>query len=148
MNRKGLKMEKNTTLDSVARGRDAIGNAASTAMSSAGSNLKSLKADVTSLGETGAKFVSEAGNEAIKTAREASSEAVKSAREMSANVAGQVGDMATNLADKGSELASTASTQVKGFAAELENMARRNPLGVLAGAVMFGVFIGMLGRRS
>jgi ElaB/YqjD/DUF883 family membrane-anchored ribosome-binding protein len=130
-------MEQSSRLDSVAPGREAIGNAASAAINAAGSNLQSLKADLNSLGETGAKFVSEASNDAMK-----------SARDLSSNVAGQVGGMATNLADKGAEMASTASTQMKGFASEIENMTRRNPLGVLAGAVMIGVLIGMIGRRS
>jgi hypothetical protein len=45
-------------------------------------------------------------------------------------------------------VASAASEQAKSFATELENMARRNPLGALAGAVLIGVFIGVMGRRS
>jgi len=45
-------------------------------------------------------------------------------------------------------MASTAADQAKTFASELENMARRNPIGALAGAVVIGVMIGLLGRRS
>jgi len=44
-------------------------------------------------------------------------------------------------------MASAASDQAKSFASELENMARRNPLGAIAGAVAIGVLIGLLGRR-
>jgi ElaB/YqjD/DUF883 family membrane-anchored ribosome-binding protein len=99
--------------------------------------LQSLRADLNSLKDTVAKFVSRAG-----------SEAAKSAREVTSNVAGQVGDVASDLAGKGAEMASAASDQVKSFASELENMARRNPIGAMAGAVLVGVMIGLLGRRS
>jgi ElaB/YqjD/DUF883 family membrane-anchored ribosome-binding protein len=123
--------------DSVTRGKDAIGTAANEAMNSAGSDLQSLRADLNSLKDTVAKFVSQAG-----------SEAAKSAREVTSNMAGQVGDVASDLAGKGAEMASAASDQAKSFATELESMARRNPIGALAGAVMVGVLIGLLGRRS
>ena len=52
------------------------------------------------------------------------------------------------MADKGANLASSTTQQEKTFATELENMARRNPLGAIAGAVMVGVLIGMMGRRN
>ena len=45
-------------------------------------------------------------------------------------------------------MASTATDQAKTFASELESMARRNPIGAMAGAVMVGILIGMLGRRN
>jgi ElaB/YqjD/DUF883 family membrane-anchored ribosome-binding protein len=123
--------------ESVARGREAIGTAANEAMNSAGSDLQSLRADLNSLKDTVAKFVSQAG-----------SEAAKSAREVTSNVADQVGGVASNLADKGAGMASSASDQAKSFASELESMARRNPIGAIAGAVVIGVLIGLLGRRS
>jgi succinate dehydrogenase/fumarate reductase flavoprotein subunit len=66
--------------DSLARGRDAVGTAANDAMSSAGSDLQSLRSDLNSLRETFTKFVSQAGNEAAKSTREVtSSVATKSA---------------------------------------------------------------------
>ena len=40
-------------------------------------------------------------------------------------------------------MASAASEQAKTFASELESVARRNPLGAIAGAVLFGVLIGL-----
>lgn len=126
-----------SVLEPIGRGRDAIGNAASDAMNTAGSELQSLRDELNKLSETVGKFVSQAGNDAMK-----------SAREVSANVAGQVGSMATNIADRGAEMAHTASSQAKGFAVEFENMARRNPIGAMAGAMMLGVLIGMMGRRD
>jgi ElaB/YqjD/DUF883 family membrane-anchored ribosome-binding protein len=122
--------------ESVARGKEAIGTAASEAMNSAGSDLQSLRADLNSLKDTVATFVSQAG-----------SGAAKSAREVTSNVADQVGAAASDLAGKGAEMASAASDQAKSFAVELENMARRNPIGAMAGAVVVGVLIGLLGRR-
>ena len=79
---------------------------------------------------------------------QASTQAVKSARDATSNLAGQVGDAANDLADRGSQLVSSAGDQAKTFASELETMARRNPLGTLAGAVAIGVLIGIMGRRS
>jgi ElaB/YqjD/DUF883 family membrane-anchored ribosome-binding protein len=103
---------------------------------SGGLDLQSLRSDLNSLKDMVTKFVSQSG------------EVAKSAREVTSNVAGQVGDVASNLADKGAEMASAASKQAKTFGSELENMARRNPIGVIAGAVVIGVLIGMLARRS
>lgn len=45
-----------------------------------------------------------------------------------------------------SEMAESATRQMTTFASELESMARRNPLGTLAGAVMIGVLIGFMAR--
>jgi ElaB/YqjD/DUF883 family membrane-anchored ribosome-binding protein len=39
-----------------------------------------------------------------------------------------------------------ATQQVKTFAWELEAMAKRNPLGTIAGAVVVGIVIGLLTR--
>jgi hypothetical protein len=67
---------------------------------------------------------------------------------VTSTVAGRVSDVAGDLADRGSAMASSAQQQAKTFASELEGMARRNPIGALAGAVLIGVLIGALGRRS
>ena len=72
--------------------------------------------------------------------------AAKTVRSMSQMVASQVGSAASGVADTGSELASSARDQVKTFASELEGMARRNPLGTVAGALLVGVIIGMISR--
>jgi ElaB/YqjD/DUF883 family membrane-anchored ribosome-binding protein len=106
-------------------------------MNSAGADLQSLRTDLNGLKDTLTKFMSQAAGEAAK-----------SAREVSSNVAGRVGDVASDLADRGAEMASSATDQAKSFASELEKMARRNPIGALAGAVVIGVMIGLLGRRS
>ena len=124
-------------LDSVARGKDAISAVTAEAMNSAGSDLTALRADLNGLKDTVTKFISQV-----------SSEAAKSAREVTSSVADQVGGVATDYVGKGAEMTSAASEQAKTVASELESMARRNPLGAIAGAVLIGVFIGLLGRRN
>jgi len=56
------------------------------------------------------------------------------------------GEVASSATGAGSDLVSEATEQAKTFAAELEGMARRNPLGTIAGAVLVGVVIGMMSR--
>jgi ElaB/YqjD/DUF883 family membrane-anchored ribosome-binding protein len=127
----------NSVGDALNRGKDAISDAANDAAKSSGSDLQAIQNDLNSLKETLSRFMSQAGTQAVKSARDATS-----------NLAGQVGDAASDLADRGSQLVSTAGDQAKTFASELESMARRNPLGTLAGAVAIGVLIGIMGRRS
>jgi ElaB/YqjD/DUF883 family membrane-anchored ribosome-binding protein len=52
----------------------------------------------------------------------------------------------SHASDAASDMAETATQQVKTFASELETMAKRNPLGTIAGAVVVGVLIGLLAR--
>jgi ElaB/YqjD/DUF883 family membrane-anchored ribosome-binding protein len=123
--------------ESINRGKDAIGGAANDAANSAGSDLQAIRNDLNNLKDTLSRLMSQA-----------TTETVKSARDLTSNVAGQVGDVASDLANRGSQFASSAGDQAKTFATELENMARRNPLGALAGAVAIGVLIGVMGRRT
>ena len=103
-----------------------------------GETLSQLSRDVASLKNTVALLASQAGGEAAKTMRN-----------MSDAVASQVGDAASGVADTSSDLATSARQQAKTFASELEAMARRNPLGTIAGALVVGVIVGMMtrGRR-
>jgi ElaB/YqjD/DUF883 family membrane-anchored ribosome-binding protein len=52
----------------------------------------------------------------------------------------------SHAGDTASEMAGMATQQVKTFASELEAMAKRNPLGTIAGAVVVGILIGLLTR--
>jgi ElaB/YqjD/DUF883 family membrane-anchored ribosome-binding protein len=54
------------------------------------------------------------------------------------------GEMVTH---QSSALAATASDRAHTFASELESLARRKPLSTIAGALLAGVVIGLLGRR-
>lgn len=101
----------------------------------AATDLQALRDDLSNLKDTVTKLVSQAGSDAAKAARTAT-----------AGVANQVTDTASSIAERGSELASVASEQAKSFASELEAMGRKNPLGAMAGAVMVGVLIGLIGR--
>jgi ElaB/YqjD/DUF883 family membrane-anchored ribosome-binding protein len=137
-NARGVGSSVGTSIsDTAARGREAVSTAADNAVNTAGTDLQALQADFNRLKETVTKFMTQAADGATK-----------SARDISSNVAGRVGDFAGDVAQRGSAIASGATDQAKSLAAELENMARRNPIGALAGAVMIGVLIGMLGRRS
>jgi ElaB/YqjD/DUF883 family membrane-anchored ribosome-binding protein len=118
---------------SISRGKEAVSTAASDAMDTVGADLKSLQNDLSDLKETVAKLVSRASNEAAKSARE---------------IAGQVSTATSDIAEKGANVASVATDQAKTLVTELEDIARRNPLGALASAVVVGVLIGMMGRRS
>jgi ElaB/YqjD/DUF883 family membrane-anchored ribosome-binding protein len=122
--------------DSVARGRDAVGAAASEAVDTASSDMQSLRTDLNRLKDTVSTFMAQAAQEATK-----------SAREVSSNVVGRFGDVADDIARRGSAMASTATEQANSAVSEFESMVRRNPMGAMAGAVMVGILIGALGRR-
>ena len=53
----------------------------------------------------------------------------------------------SNASGVASDMADTATQQVKTFASELDAMAKRNPLGTIAGAMVIGVLIGFLARN-
>jgi ElaB/YqjD/DUF883 family membrane-anchored ribosome-binding protein len=97
--------------------------------------MSNLRRDVASLKDTFAGLASQAGGEVAKTARS-----------MSQTVASQVGSATSGVTDAGSELASSAKEHAKTLVSELEGMARRNPLGTIAGVLLVGVIIGMLSR--
>lgn len=101
-------------------------------------DVSGLRADMTKIHDVLSKFVSETGGQAVRTARN-----------VGQAVASQVGSTATGLAGTGADMASSATDQVKKFAADLEEIARKNPLGALAGALGIGIVIGLIvrGRR-
>jgi len=65
--------------------------------------------------------------------------------ELARTVASEVGSAAGGI---GSEVASSARAQASSVINQLEDTARRNPLGTIAGALLVGMFIGLFqGRR-
>jgi hypothetical protein len=102
---------------------------------SVGETMNQLSHDVASLKTTLAQLASRA-----------SDQGTKAVRGMSQSVASQVGNAASGLADSGTDLVSSAKGHAKTFASELEDMARRNPLGTIAGAVLVGAIVGMMSR--
>jgi ElaB/YqjD/DUF883 family membrane-anchored ribosome-binding protein len=121
--------------DALDRGRSGMADSTYAARESLTEDMDKLRSDMASIKDTLTRFMSEAGTEAGRTARNVGSA-----------VASQVGTAASGLAEAGAEMASSAKEQAKTFASELENMARKNPLGALAGAVLVGVVIGMMSR--
>src|SRR5215472_13686522 len=118
---------------SISRGKEALDKAASEAMEAGGADFKALQRDLSELKEALAKIISRAGDETAKSARE---------------IGGQVSTAAGDIAERGANVASVATEQAKSLATELENVARRNPLGALVGAVAVGILIGRMGRRG
>lgn len=93
-----------------------------------GTDLNSLRSDFNALKDTVSDFISKAGSDAVNTAKQTT-----------ADVANQIGSTASGIAN-------AASEQAKTFASELERMGRSNPLGTIAGALLVGVVIGLIGR--
>jgi ElaB/YqjD/DUF883 family membrane-anchored ribosome-binding protein len=87
-------------------------------------DLNNLRSDFNALKDSVTDYISKSSNDALDTAKKATSD----------------------VANKASNLASAASEQAKTFASELERMGRNNPLGAIAGAVLVGVVIGLIGR--
>jgi hypothetical protein len=85
--------------ESLARGKEAIGAAASEAMTAASSDLHAIRNDLNSLKDTLAKFMAQASHEAAKSAREDSSSVTGQMKD----AVGDAGDVADALADKGSQ---------------------------------------------
>jgi ElaB/YqjD/DUF883 family membrane-anchored ribosome-binding protein len=52
----------------------------------------------------------------------------------------------SNASDTAGDMAETVNKQMKTFASELDAMAKSNPLGTIAGAVVIGVLIGFFAR--
>jgi ElaB/YqjD/DUF883 family membrane-anchored ribosome-binding protein len=100
-----------------------------------GETLSQLSREIASLKDTFALLASQVGGEATKKMRN-----------MGETVASQVSDTAGGVADTSSDLAMSAKQHVKTFTSELEVMARRNPLGTIAGTLMIGVIVGMMSR--
>ena len=104
------------------------GRAPGSSASDISADLDTLRADFNALKDTVTSYIAKR-----------SSDAVDSAKKTTSDVADQIGSKASGIAN-------AASEQAKTFASELERMSRNNPLGALAGALVVGVVIGMIGR--
>jgi len=104
------------------------GRAPGSSASDINADLETLRTDFNALKDTVTNYISKR-----------SSDALDSAKKTTSDVADQIGSTASGMA-------SAASEQAKTFASELERMGRNNPLGALAGALLVGVVIGMIGR--
>jgi ElaB/YqjD/DUF883 family membrane-anchored ribosome-binding protein len=97
--------------------------------------VSQLSRDVARLKDTFAQLLSQASDAGTKTVRD-----------FSQTVASHVSSAASGAADTGSNLVGSAKGHAKTLASELEDMARRNPLGTIGGALLVGVVIGMMSR--
>jgi ElaB/YqjD/DUF883 family membrane-anchored ribosome-binding protein len=102
----------------VQRAKENISGAAATARDDITADLHRLSADVASLRNTVAAFA--------KT------------------VAAEVGDARTNIGD---DITSAAKDQANTLLSEFEAVARRNPFGVVLGALGIGMLIGLMKGR-
>jgi ElaB/YqjD/DUF883 family membrane-anchored ribosome-binding protein len=102
-----------------------------TAPSRLGDDVSGLRAEISKMHDTLSKFISEAGGSAARAARNA----------------GEA--LASHVGSTSAAMASSATGQIKTFATELEGVARKNPLGALAGALTLGIVVGLImrGRR-
>jgi ElaB/YqjD/DUF883 family membrane-anchored ribosome-binding protein len=100
------------------------GSSARSATGDINADLNNLRSDLNALKDTMTDYISKTGTDALDSAKRATSD----------------------VANKASDLASAASDHAKTFASELERMGRNNPLGAIAGAVLVGIVIGMIGR--
>ena len=98
-------------------------------------DVSSLRQDMAKMHDILTRFTSEAGGHAARTVRN-----------VSHTVASQVGSTASGIASTGADMAASATQQLKTFTNELEDIARKNPLGALAGALVVGVVIGLIVR--
>ena len=98
-------------------------------------DVSSLRQDMAKMQDILTRFTTEAGGQAARTVRN-----------VGHTVASQVGSTASGIATTGADMAATATQQFKTFANELEDIARKNPLGALAGALVIGVVIGLIVR--
>jgi hypothetical protein len=75
------------------------------------------------------------------------SEGSEAFRAASDTVTSQVGAATSVAMERGSEFANTASRQMQTYSDGLAAFTRRRPIGALAGAVIFGILLGLMGRR-
>ncbi len=126
---------RDTIGDAVDRAKSGISVSAEAARTAFGEDVNKLKADILALQKTVSSFAAEAGGTAAGTVKD-----------VGQAVASQVGSAASQVGSAASDAAAAATDQVKTFASELEGMARRNPLGTLAGTLVVGVLVGMMSR--
>jgi ElaB/YqjD/DUF883 family membrane-anchored ribosome-binding protein len=100
----------------------------SRASASESTDFTKLKEEVANLKDVVSKALAGAGGDAWKTVRE-----------VGETVASQVGTAASGMAN-------AASAQAKTVASDLESAVRKNPLGAMAGALVAGILIGLMGR--
>jgi ElaB/YqjD/DUF883 family membrane-anchored ribosome-binding protein len=103
--------------------------------SSETTDFSKLREEVASLKDIVSKSIAGAGSDAWKTVRD-----------VGETVASQVGNAASGVMEAGASMANAAGAQAKTAASEIESAVRKNPLGAMAGALVAGILIGLVGR--
>jgi ElaB/YqjD/DUF883 family membrane-anchored ribosome-binding protein len=130
-------MGSDAARDAANRGQDAVTAAAKDAGERGQAEIAALREDLNSLKETVMKIISAATHNVAS-----------SASDVTSNLAGRVNNVAGELTEKGREAVSATTDHAKNLLDEFESLARRNPIGTLAAAVVVGIVIGMTGRRN
>jgi ElaB/YqjD/DUF883 family membrane-anchored ribosome-binding protein len=99
-------------------------------------DIARLQEELASLRLTVASLIAEVKGGAAKTLRAAGG-----------LVSQKVGAVGQAAAEKTSSVAETTAERAQGLISELEIWARRRPLSAIAGAMLAGIIIGMLGHR-
>lgn len=140
--------------DAVNRGKDAVTAVARDAGERSQAEIAKLREDLDSLKETVMKTISAREDlnslkeTVMKTISAATHDVVSSARDVTSNLAGRANNAAGELAEKGRDAVSATTDHARNILDEFEGLARRNPIGTLAAAVVVGIMIGMTGRRN
>jgi ElaB/YqjD/DUF883 family membrane-anchored ribosome-binding protein len=123
--------------EALSRGKEALSAVGAEAATSTASAVQSLRNEIRNIQDMVTRLAAQSGRDAVDSARAAAAAAAE-----------RVGDAAGDLARSSADAAAVAADRAKSLAGEVEGMARRNPMGVIAGAVVIGVLIGVFGRRS
>jgi ElaB/YqjD/DUF883 family membrane-anchored ribosome-binding protein len=126
-----MKDWRRSSAEALARGKEEASAAGAEAKSASTSAVQSLRTEIKDIQELLTRLAAQSGRGAADVATAA---------------AERVGDVAGDLARSGAKAAAAATDRAKSFASELEGIARRNPMGVIAGAVVVGLLIGVFGR--
>jgi ElaB/YqjD/DUF883 family membrane-anchored ribosome-binding protein len=131
----GIEELKNKVGDAVDRGKANLASSAASTGNDLAADVARLREDMAAIQKTLSTFATQSGREAAKTAQE-----------LGSAVASQAGAVAQQVGEAASEYASVATQQAKTFASEIENTARKNPLGTIGATLLVGIVIGMMSR--
>jgi ElaB/YqjD/DUF883 family membrane-anchored ribosome-binding protein len=136
LERKAEDHDADTTSDSTSEAISKVDDGLFVESTHTSANMARLQEELAALKSTVASLLAEAKGGAAKTLRAAGD-----------LVSHKVGSASHVAVEKSSALAESATGRVQSLALELEIWARRRPLSAIAGAMLAGILIGMLGRR-
>jgi hypothetical protein len=106
-----------------------------------------MNANVDSLSKTVSSGIAQAqdkANDTLDSAKRTVDNAIDRGKNLESDAASAANDALRSAKNASSELADSAS----GWASEIQNMAQKNPLTMMIGAVLAGVVMGMMVRGS